>query len=93
MFALGLFAFVVAISTAVFRTRHEVVDALIASATVSLVIAIAIERDVVMNRFVPGVGDSVPLRLVLPLVVGFAIGAGVHSVKRLLAKPTEVASR
>ena len=92
MFALGLLVVAMSVATAVVRRRTEIVDALVASAAVAVLVAVVIERDVVTNRFVPGLGDSVVVRLLTPLVAGLALGTGARALKRLLGKPEVAAS-
>jgi hypothetical protein len=87
MFALGVLAVIISVVTAVFRHRDEIVDALVASAAVALLMAVVIERETVTNRFVPGLGDSIVVRLTVPLVAGLAVGAGARALKRLVGKP------
>ena len=87
MFALGAFTVIVSVATAVFRHRSEIVDALVASAAIGLLVAVVVERDAVTSRFVPGLGDSVVLRMVVPAVAGLALGSGARALKRLLGKP------
>jgi hypothetical protein len=87
MFALGVLAVVISLATVMARHRHEVVDALVASAAVSLLVAVIIGRETVTNRYVPGLGDSIVPRLAVPIVAGLAIGTGARALKRLLAKP------
>jgi hypothetical protein len=72
--------------------RSEIAAALGASAAVALVVATVIERATVTNRFVPGLGDSIVVRLIVPLIAGLAVGAGACAMKRLLEKPAVVAS-
>ena len=92
MFALGVLAVVISIATAVFRHRHEIVDALVTSAAVALLVAVVIERETVTNRFVPGLGDSILVRLTVPLIAGLAVGTGARALKRLVGKPDADAS-
>ena len=87
MFALGVLAVIISVATAVFRHRDEIVDALVASAAVALLMAVVIERETVTNKFVPGLGDSIVVRLTVPLVAGLAVGAGARALKRLVGKP------
>jgi len=51
-----------------------------------------VERDVVTNRFVPGLGDSIVPRLAVPIIAGLALGTGARALKRLLGKPETIAS-
>ncbi|MEY2969060.1 MAG: hypothetical protein RIQ64_1687 [Actinomycetota bacterium] len=92
MFALGVLAVTISVATAVFRRRDEIVDALVTSAAVALVVAVVIERGTVTNRFVPGLGDSILVRLAVPLIAGLAIGTGARALKRLVGKPDASAS-
>ena len=93
MFALGTLAVLISLATAVFRHRGEIVDALVTSAAVSLLVGAVIERETVTNRFVPGFGDSIVIRVIVPLVTGLALGSGARALKRLLGKPESIASR
>ena len=93
MFALGALAVLISIATAVVRNRGEIVDALVTSAAVALLVAVVLEREIVANRFVPGLGDSVVPRLAVPLVAGLAVGTGARALARLLGKPDSIASK
>jgi len=46
----------------------------------------------VTNRFVPGLGDSILVRLTVPLIAGLAVGTGARALKRLVGKPDAAAS-
>ncbi len=93
MFALGVLAVIVSVMTAVFRDRGEVVDALVTSAAVALLVAVVLERETVTNRFVPGFGDSIVIRLIVPLAAGLALGSGARALARLVGKPEPIASK
>jgi hypothetical protein len=93
MFVLGALAVLISIATAVVRNRGEIVDALVTSAAVALLVAVVLEREIVTNRFVPGLGDSVVPRLAVPLVAGLAVGTGARALARLLGKPDSIASK
>ena len=92
MFMLGVLAVVISVATAVFRRRGEIVDALVTSAAVALLVAVVLEREAVTNRFVPGFGDSIVIRVIVPLVAGLALGSGARALKRLVGKPEPIAS-
>ena len=93
MFALGVLAVIVSVMTAVFRDRGEVVDALVTSAAVALLVAVVLERETVTTRFVPGFGDSIVIRLIVPLAAGLALGSGARALARLVGKPEPIASK
>jgi hypothetical protein len=92
MLALGAVAFLIAVVSGVMRNRSEVVDALLASSAVSIVVASAIARNVVTNRFVPGFSDATVLRIAVPIAGGLALGMSAAALKRLLEKPAAVSS-
>ncbi len=92
MFVLGVLTVVISVTTAIFRHRSEIVDALVTSAAVALLVAVVIERETVTNRFVPGLGDSIVVRLTVPLIAGLAVGTGARALKRLVGKPEVTAS-
>jgi len=92
MFLLGVLAVVISVATAFFRHRGEIVDALVTSAAVALLVAVVLEREAVTNRFVPGFGDSIVIRVIVPLAAGLALGSGARALKRLVGKPEPIAS-
>jgi hypothetical protein len=92
MLALGVAAFLIAVVSGVMRNRSEVVDALLASSAVSIVVASAIARNVVTNRFVPGFSDATVLRIAVPIAAGLALGMSAAGLKRLLEKPAAASS-
>jgi len=92
MLALGLLVVIVSVAAVILRQHREIVDALVTSAAVALLVAVVIDRGTVTNRFVPGLGDCVVVRLVVPIVAGLALGTGARALRRLFAKPVSIVS-
>ena len=88
---LGALAVVALVSLAIVSIvkKNEFVAALSTTSATALLVAIAIHRNFVNNRYIPGLGDAMYVRWLLPVALGISAAVAWCGLNALLRVPSQ----
>ena len=86
--ALAIVAFGVLVIASIVK-KKEFVAALTTASATALLVAVAIHRNYVSNRYIPGLGDAMYVRWLLPVALGVAAGVAWRGLNALLRVPPQ----